>query len=89
MPTAIKRSESCEIEPARALIDHVRAAAADAVADSKNASVTVPGRSFCARVAAGSPWGLGNWLLREGRARRDHGSRGLVVPINGRYGGGA
>jgi hypothetical protein len=86
MPTRIKRSEACEIETARALFDHVRAAAAVAAADSRNASVSVPGRSFCVRIAAGSPSGLSKWLLREGCAHRGHGSRGIVVPIDGRYG---
>jgi hypothetical protein len=46
----------------------------------------VPGHSFGVRIAAGSPSGLGKWLLREAGARRSHGSRGLVVPIDGRYG---
>ena len=57
-----------------------------AAADSKTSSVLVPARSFCVRIAAGSPSGLGKWLLHEGCARRDHGSRGIVVPIDGRYG---
>jgi hypothetical protein len=88
MPTRSKRSErKCEIEAARALFDHVRAdAAAAAAAAASNTSMSVPGRSFCVRIAAGSPSGLGKWLLREGCAWRSHGSRGLVVPIDGRYG---
>jgi hypothetical protein len=89
MPTRSKRSErKCEIEAARALFDHVRAtAAAAAAADATRiTSMSVPGRSFCVRIAAGSPSGLGKWLLREGCARRSHGSRGLVVPIDSRYG---
>jgi hypothetical protein len=68
----------------RALFDHERTAVA--AADLRNASASMPGRSFCVRIAAGSPSGLGKWLLREGCARRGHGSRGLVVPIDGRYG---
>jgi hypothetical protein len=46
----------------------------------------VSGHSFCVRIAAGFPSGLGKWLLRESCARRGHGSRGLVLPIDGRYG---
>ena len=94
MPNRTKRSE--EIEAARVLFDHVRAAAAVAAAASSNASESMPGRSFCVRIAAGCPASLehadlalprlGKWLLREGCARRGHGSRGLVVPIDGRYG---
>jgi hypothetical protein len=84
MPNRTKRSE--EIEAARALFDHVRAAAAVAAATARNTSMSMPGRSFCVRIAAGSPSCLGKWLLREGCARRGHGSRGLVVPIDGRYG---
>ena len=87
MPTSIKgRERKCEIEAARALFDHVRAVAAAAAAAPKNTSMFVPGHSYCVRIAAGSPSGLGKWLLREGCARRGHGSRGLVVPIDGRYG---
>jgi hypothetical protein len=87
VPTRSERSErKCEIEAARALFDHVRAAAAASASAARNTSMSVPGRSFCVRIAAGSPSGLGKWLLREGCARRGHGSRGLVVPIDGRYG---
>jgi hypothetical protein len=84
MSTRTKRSE--EIEAARALFDQVRAAAAVAAAAPRDTSMFAPGHSFCVRIAAGSPSGLGKWLLREGGARRSHGSRGLVVPIDGRYG---
>lgn len=84
MPTRAKRSK--EIEAARALFDHVCAAAAAAAAATRITSTSAPGHSFCVRIAAGSPSGLGKWLLREGCARRGHGSRGLVVPIDGRYG---
>jgi hypothetical protein len=84
MPTRTKRSK--EIEAARALFDHVRVAAAVASAARRNTSMLVPGHSFGVRIAAGSPSGLGKWLLREAGARRSHGSRGLVVPIDGRYG---
>ena len=84
MPNRTKRSE--ETEAARALFDHVRAVAAAAAAAPKNTSMFVPGHSYCVRIAAGSPSGLGKWLLREGCARRGHGSRDLVVPIDGRYG---
>jgi hypothetical protein len=85
MPTRSERRErKCEIEAARALFDHVRAAAAASASAARNTSMSVPGRSFCVRIAAGSPSGLGKWLLREGCARRGHGSRGLV--IDGRYG---
>jgi len=87
MPTRSKRSECRrENEAARALFDHIRVAAAAAVATAKITTMSVQGRSFCVRIAAGSPPGLGKWLLREGCARRNHGSRGLVVPIDGRYG---
>jgi hypothetical protein len=84
MPNRTRRSE--ESEAARALFDRVRTAGAVAAAALSNASLSMPGRSFCVRIAAGSPAGLGKWLLREGCARRGHGSRGLVVPIDGRYG---
>jgi hypothetical protein len=83
---SMQTKRSGEVEAARALFDHVRDAAAVAVAAAKYTCVSVPGRSFCVRIAAGSPSGLGKWLLREGCARRGHGSRGLVVPIDGRYG---
>lgn len=86
MPTRTKSERKCEIEAARALFDHVRAAAAVAAAAPRNTSMSVPGRSFCVRIAAGSPSGLGKWLLRERCAWRGHGSHGLVVPIDGRYG---
>ena len=84
MPTWTKRSE--EIEAARTLFDHVCAAAAAAAAATRITSTSVPGHSFCVRIAGGSPSGVGKWLLRVGRAQRGHGSRGLVVPIDGRYG---
>jgi hypothetical protein len=71
-----------EIEAARSLFDHVRAVAAAAAAAPRNARMLVSGHSFCGRIAAGFPSGLGEWLLREGCARRGHGSRGLVVPID-------
>ena len=88
MPTRSKMSgeRKCEIEAARALFDHVRAEAAAVAASARIARMAAPGLSFCVRIAAGSPSGLGKWLLREGCARRNHGSRGLVVPIDGRYG---
>jgi len=88
MPTRSKMSgeRKCEIEAARALFDHVRAEAAAVAASARIARMAAPGLSFCVRIAAGSPSGLGKWLLREGCARRSHGSRSLVVPIDGRYG---
>jgi len=86
MSTRSKMSEcKSEMDAARTLFDQVCAAAAAEAATARITSMSVPGRSFCVRIAAGSPSGLGKWLLREGCARRGHGSRGLVVPIDGRY----
>ena len=78
--------EECGDRGVRALFDHVRAAAAISAASAKNTSVSLPGHSFCVRIAAGSPSSLGQWLLCEGCAQRGHDSRGLVVLIDGRCG---
>jgi hypothetical protein len=43
-------------------------------------------RAKAAVAAATAGNCMGKWLLREGCARRGHGSRDLAVPIDGRYG---